>query len=400
MSGRIDEFRDNGCEVLGISTDSVETHERWLKTAPTEGGIGALNFPLASDNDGDVSQHYGVYVERQNLALRAMFIIDPNGVLQYQSVHSLSVGRSVNETLRVLDALQSGGLCPAERESGQDTIDVEATLGPNRVIGQYRIEAEIGRGAFGTVFLARDLTLERNVALKVLRKSDTASSQLLLDEARAAAALNHPNICTIHNVDTSHGATMIVMEHVDGRPLSDLLKSGPIEVSIAIPLIRQIVEGMVAAHDAGVVHGDLKPANLMVTPNETVKIMDFGMARRVDPADTLSETIISDSSISSGLSGTPGYMAPEQTRGEPVSRSSDVFSLGLIVYEMMTGTPVISGTNLLDVLRKVERFEFPNDADSFPEPIRTLVRDALKTESSDRSSMREVASLLLGTPGL
>ena len=394
MSGRIDEFRDKGCEVLGISTDSVETHERWLTTDPSQGGIGALQFPLASDDDGDVCRRYDVYVGKQHLALRAMFIIDPNGVLQYQSVHSLSVGRSVEETLRVLDALQSGGLCPAERETGQDTIDVEATLGPNRVIGQYRIESEIGRGAFGTVFLARDQTLERNVALKVLRNSDAASSQQLLDEARAAAAFNHPNVCTIHNVDNSNGATMIVMEYVDGNTLSEILSDGPIEIATAMLLIRQIASGVAAAHDAGVVHGDLKPGNLMVTPNETLRIMDFGLARRVSPADTLSETIISDSSLSGGLSGTPGYMAPEQTRGESVSLASDVFALGLIVCEILTGRPVISGKNLLEVLRKIERFEVPADADSFPEPLKTIVREALKIEPSGRPAMRKLVSLL------
>jgi serine/threonine protein kinase len=106
------------------------------------------------------------------------------------------------------------------------------------------------------------------VALKVLRKSDAASNQQLLDEARAASAFNHPNVCTIHNVDTANGATMIVMEHVAGRTLSDILKDGPIEIAAATRLIRQIAGGMAAAHDAGVVHGDVKPANLMVTPNE------------------------------------------------------------------------------------------------------------------------------------
>ena len=169
MSGRIAEFRERQCEVLGVSTDSIETHVRWLTTPPSRGGLGPLEFPLASDPDGAVCRAYGVYVERQHLALRGLFIIDPNGVLQYQVVHSLSVGRSSDEVLRVLEGLQSGGLCPGERELGQPPLDVLDGLGPNRVIGQYQVEATLGSGAFGTVLRARDILLDRTVALKILR---------------------------------------------------------------------------------------------------------------------------------------------------------------------------------------------------------------------------------------
>ena len=138
--------------MLGVSTDSVATHERWLATPPAQGGLGGLNFPLAGDEDGAVCRAYGVYVERQHVALRGLFLIDPNGVLQYQVVHSLSVGRNTEEVLRVLEGLQMGGLCPAERQRGEPALDASRELGPNRVIGPYRIEAELGSGSFGTVF--------------------------------------------------------------------------------------------------------------------------------------------------------------------------------------------------------------------------------------------------------
>ena len=144
MSGRIAEFRERGCDVLGISTDSAATHQRWLGTAPEQGGVGILHFPLASDEDGTVSRAYRVYVEGQKLALRGLFIIDPNGVLQYQVVHSLSVGRSTEEILRVLEGLQMGGLCPGERKQGEPALDVDRELQPNRVFGHYRIEAVLG----------------------------------------------------------------------------------------------------------------------------------------------------------------------------------------------------------------------------------------------------------------
>src|SRR5262249_32248022 len=208
-----------------------------------------------------------------HLALRGLFIIDPNGVLQYHVVHNLSVGRSSDEILRVLDGLQTGGLCPAERAAGQPTLDISDNLGPNRVIGQYRVEASLGAGGFGAVFRARDLVLDRTVALKVVRSSN-ATRGALLAQARAAAALNHPNVCTLHAVDDSNGAPMIVMEYVAGETLANRIRSGALAPDVVTALGRQIAAGLATAHAAGVVHGDLKPANLMVTPEGTIKIMD------------------------------------------------------------------------------------------------------------------------------
>src|SRR6266404_5585831 len=169
LSLRIEEFRRRHCDVLAISTDPVATHERWVATPKAQGGLGELHFPLASDEDGSVSQAYGVYVPRQHVALRGLFIIDPNGVLQYQVVHNLSVGRRAEEVLRVLDGLQTGGLCPSDWDATVPTLDPVRTLGPNSVLGQYRLEAELGRGSFGAVYRAHDLLLDRKVALKVLR---------------------------------------------------------------------------------------------------------------------------------------------------------------------------------------------------------------------------------------
>src|SRR6516165_7297133 len=150
------EFHDRGCDVLGISTDPIATHQRWLKASPAEGGLGALNFPLASDEDGAVCRAYGVYLERQRVALRGLFLIDPNGVLQYQVVHSLTVGRNTDEVLRVLEGLQLGGLCAAERRLGEPVLDASRELAPGRVIGPYRSEEALGGGSFGTVFRAYD----------------------------------------------------------------------------------------------------------------------------------------------------------------------------------------------------------------------------------------------------
>lgn len=389
------EFLARGCDILGISTDTLETHQRWLTTLPADGGLGPIQFPLASDPDGAASQQYGVYVEDRHVAHRGLFIIGPDSVLQYQVVHSLSVGRSSDEVLRVLDALQIGGLCPGEREAGQPPIDVLEVLAPNRVIGPYEVKVELGTGAFGKVFGARDMLLDRDVALKVLRSNDQVPTESLLSEARAAAALNHPNVCTVHAVDTSLGAAMIVMEYVDGQPLSDRLKAGPLTTEESGGLGRQVARGMAAAHAAGVVHGDLKPSNLMVTPAGKIKIMDFGLARRVLPAPQRGSASSLIQPLGTSLSGTPGYMAPELTRGEPPTPASDVFALGLILYEMLAGQPAVTGKNIVELLLRMEQFDAADIVSNVPEQFAAILRRCLEAQAVDRKiTMAEIAQEL------
>jgi alkyl hydroperoxide reductase subunit AhpC len=392
---QFDEFARRDCDILGISTDSVATHQKWIATPRNQGGLGGLAFPLASDESGMVCQAYGVLMPRQHVALRGLFIIDPNGVLQYQVVHNLSVGRRSEEVLRVLDGLQTGGLCPESWSRDAPTLDPTRVLRAGSIVGQYRIEAELGSGSFGVVYRARDLTLERNVALKVFRPGRVGSPRTFLNEARAAAALNHPNVCTIHAVDDSDGVSMIVMEYLDGEPLDKVLKNGKLPLEDVKRIGRQVAGGMSAAHASNVVHGDLKPANIMVGSDGLAKVMDFGLAHRRSsgaPHDSgMQETI-----DPSAMSGTPAYMSPEQTRSEPASPQSDVFSLGLMLYEMLSGEKAIRGDNLLEVLRQIDNMDGEKYAQGMPAPFDAILRRSLVPQVAQRDiAMSEIAELLV-----
>lgn len=391
----MDEFKQRDCAVLGISTDDIATHVRWLTTPAGSGGLGRISFPLAADPDAATCMKYGVYVERQRVALRGVFIIDPNGVLQYQLVHSLAIGRSTDELLRVLDALQSGGLCPGDRQIGEATIDVAANLQTGRVLGPYRIEDEIGSGSFGTVVRAKDTLLDRTVALKILRADGEASVDALLHEARAAAALNHPNVCAVHTVDTSNGASMIVMEFVPGRTLAEIIKSGQIPEDHAIALARQLAAGMACAHDAGVIHGDLKPGNIVVNEDGIAKIMDFGLSRRVVSAEADEDTLPhAQANTSSGLWGTLGYLAPELARGGTPTSASDAFAIGLIIYEMLAGERAITGSNVLEILHQVEEFDPAPLIAKLPQPLQAALGYTLSVRPEERLSMSQLLTQL------
>jgi alkyl hydroperoxide reductase subunit AhpC len=395
MSARIAEFENRDCDVVAISTDSVATHHRWLSTPRNQGGLSGLNFPLASDESGEVCRAYGVYVPKQHVALRGLFMIDPNGVLQYQVIHNLSVGRSTDEILRVLDALQTGGLCPADWEQGGAPIDLSKTLGPNHVLGAYQIEEAVGSGSFGTVFRARDTLLGRTVALKVRNAGSDSSCDSVLEEARAAAALSHPNVCVIHALEEQEGTPVIVMEYLDGEPLSTVIAGGALGNNRAALLGSQIARGMAAAHAQQIVHGDLKPANIMVTRGDHAKILDFGLARQSVLAGPSDETLPWSPAEQRSLTGTPRFMAPEQTRGEEAGPHTDVFALGLILYEMVTGSKAIEGDSILAVLQRVSEIDPDRYAAQVPEPFSSVIREALISDPTSRHiTMDQIASAL------
>jgi len=214
-------------------------------------------------------------------------------------------------------------------------------LTPGTILGQYEIRSPLGAGGMGEVYRAHDRRLDREVAIKVLPESLTADPDRLRrfeQEARAAAALNHPNILAVHQMATHEDVSYMVSELLDGETLRERLKRGPIPLRKAIDYAVQIAHGLAAAHDKGIVHRDLKPDNLFVTKDGRVKILDFGLAKLAKPRDDSGgEATITQGTEPGIVMGTVGYMSPEQVRGRMADHRSDIFAFGTILYEMVTG---------------------------------------------------------------
>lgn len=418
FNSHIPDFQQRHCQVLAVSADSVDSHSEWLSTPIVDGGLGAIHFPLASDPGGSVAKEYGVWLESRQVATRGLFIIDPEGILQYAVVHNLSVGRNPNEVLRVLDALQTGGLCPANWSSGDGKFDPESVLKTGTVLGHYRIRKKLGSGTFGAVFAAWDIHLERMVAIKVLKRSIFESRETVLREARTAAHLNDPHICTIYAVEQEEGLPLIAMEYIDGKPLSQLINEKALDSELCCKIALQVAVGMAVAHGAGVIHGDLKPANIMVNKDGLAKILDFGLARvqhmqsqesmyREPATDgTLAVQFESDfestidfrqksSAYSTSLRGTLAYMSPEQAGGYIGGVASDTFAYAILVAEMLTGKRADVRYQPLEWLAKLRAGEIVDEVlDGVDESYREWLGPLLAKEPSQRPGMADISDRL------
>jgi tetratricopeptide (TPR) repeat protein/predicted Ser/Thr protein kinase len=224
-----------------------------------------------------------------------------------------------------------------------------------RRLSHYLIEASLGRGGMGEVYRATDTRLRRPVAVKVLPEDAGSPSrrERFLREAQTASGLNHPGIVTIHDVGHDLGVDFIVMEYVEGRTLREVLDSGPLTVDEALGYARQAASALAVAHAAGIVHRDLKPQNLMLTPSGQLKVLDFGLAH-LEAGEAGSEISTAERLTALGtVVGTPGYMSPEQAEGQAVDARTDVFSLGIVLYEMLTGQTPFRSTSVAGVLYEI-----------------------------------------------
>ncbi|HXT49402.1 MAG TPA: serine/threonine-protein kinase, partial [Thermoanaerobaculia bacterium] len=273
-------------------------------------------------------------------------------------------------------------------------------------IGPYPIERELGRGGMGIVYLGRDPALGRPVAVKVLPEAVAADRERLARfdrEARLLAAVHHPNVASIFNVGEENGRRFLALEYVPGETLADRLTRGALPFAEALDVCRQIAAGLEAAHEAGVVHRDLKPANVRLTPDGVAKVLDFGLAKggaigsETAPSDSFrnSPTQTLQSTEPGMLLGTVGYMSPEQARGKPVDRRADVWALGCILYECLTGRPPFGGDTPSDVLAKIlEREPAWNALPAATSPrVRELLRRCLEKDRNRR--LRDVGDARL-----
>jgi len=275
----------------------------------------------------------------------------------------------------------------------------------DQVLGHYRILQKIGSGGMGDVYRAHDGRLDRDVAIKILRSASIGDPDRLRrfeQEARAAAALNHPNIVAIYDIGTHDHSPYIVSEMLEGETLRQKLTGGALTVRTCIDYGRQIASGLVAAHEKRIIHRDLKPENLFITRDGQVKILDFGIAKLTARETEENPTVISmttQTKVGTVL-GTVGYMSPEQLRGKPVDHRSDIFSLGAILYEMLTGVRAFHGETEVDTMMAVlnaDPKELTATRENIPVVFEQIVQRCLEKDPENRFQSARDLAFALGT---
>ena len=272
-------------------------------------------------------------------------------------------------------------------------------------VNQYQFLEKLGEGGMGAIYKAQDTRLNRFVAIKVLSASSTGSPdrrRRFIQEAQAASALNHPNIITIHDIISENDADYMVMEYVQGKTLGDLIPKGGMRVPQVLKLAMQMTDALQAAHSARIVHRDLKPGNIMVTESGLVKVLDFGLAKLTDnspltntgPDDNTRTISDAPLTVEGSIIGTVSYMSPEQAQGQKIDSRSDIFSMGLVLYEMVTGTRAFSGDSALTTLSKILRDDprpIIEIAPDVPAPFEEVIYQCVRKLPDDRfQNMRDV----------
>src|SRR5262245_21771484 len=278
----------------------------------------------------------------------------------------------------------------------------EPSLAANATISHYRILSRIGAGGMGVVYLAQDTKLGRNVALKILPAEVAANPERIrrfVQEAKAAAALNHPNIAHIYEIGDAGGVNFIAMEFIDGHTLRQYIRGEQASLPKLLRHLQHVAAGLAKAHAAGIVHRDLKPDNIMITRDGHAKILDFGLAKLIEPqqpfttsseaASELATAIPTQPSTPGMVIGTAGYMSPEQAQGKTnqIDHRSDIFSFGCILFEAVTGRRAFEGTDSIHTLNKIIRepvvpiTDFRPDA---PHHLQRIVRRCLAKDPEDR----------------
>jgi Protein kinase domain/WD40-like Beta Propeller Repeat len=266
------------------------------------------------------------------------------------------------------------------------------SLAPGTRIGPYEIVSMVGAGGMGEVYRAHDARLGRDVALKILPTvfaSDPERIARFDREARTLASLNHPHIGAIYGFEETNGLPALALEFVEGETLADRLSRGPIPLDEALPIARQIAEALEAAHEHGIIHRDLKPANIKLREDGTVKVLDFGLAKALEPLSSsagdmaAAPTITSPAMTQMGvILGTAAYMSPEQACGKPVDKRADIWAFGNVLFEMLTGRRLFAGENLMETIALVVKGQ--PDLSAVSPTIQRLLRKCLERDPKRR----------------
>jgi non-specific serine/threonine protein kinase len=253
-------------------------------------------------------------------------------------------------------------------------------------ISQYRVLREIGHGGMATVYEAEDTLLVRHVALKVIAESllrDESAVARFEQEARAAAALDHPNICTVYELTQYKGRPVIVMELIEGESLREMIRRGPVGAETVIDIGIAVTDALDAAHQKGFIHRDIKPSNIMTNGRGQVKLLDFGLAKSADQEQAEQEGGVDDGAIG----GTVQFMSPEQTRGDALDARSDLFSLGIVLYEITTGQRPFkrqSGLATMEAIRTVHPASLRSLNPKTPEDLELIIAKLLEKDPANR----------------
>jgi serine/threonine protein kinase len=253
-------------------------------------------------------------------------------------------------------------------------------------LSRYKILRKLGAGGMGDVYLAQDLSLNRYVAVKILPRKHTANADRLgrfLREAQVASILNHPNVLTIHEVGEQDGTHFIVTEYVDGETLTKVMCGGTIPIAEVVRISIGVLEALVAAHEYWIVHRDIKPDNIMLRRDRYVKVLDFGLAKLSEPGE-LSDHF---ETKPGALPGSVRYVSPERLRGDVADPRADLFSLGIVMYEMIAQQAPFEGKNIVDIIQSILRSEPPrlqSMRDDVPEELDLIVRKLLEKDPDTR----------------
>jgi serine/threonine protein kinase/formylglycine-generating enzyme required for sulfatase activity len=270
---------------------------------------------------------------------------------------------------------------------GLAALDQQPKLKKGERVGSFEIIRMLGAGGMGEVYLAKDLRLNRLVALKILPPNSTIdlnANRRFLREAQAAAALEHPHICTTHEIGEQNGFSFIVMQYVEGETLSAKIKSGRLRPPLALNIAIQVADALAEAHASGIVHRDIKPANIIISANNQVKVLDFGLAKRLafdsNESESSFKTLLSQPGM---IMGTVSYMSPEQIRGIEVDTRSDLWSLGVVLYEMLFGKTPFAGENSVEKLAAI-LYKEPEEQTEIPDELGKIIDQALRKEPENR----------------